>query len=270
MLDKLQSLLKAYLSISLGVRLAIGGLLGAIGSSTVIGFFAEYGAVNYALAYGARLPTEGVPYLRYAVTGISLTIFLIAAAVLLLFNWLLRGSIQQFLTSNLFNNGESFIDMPLKRYLIKAVLPAIGATQGLIQMVYAFAPIQHIPQGVLIALPLSLAVVIMTLARKPQWTKWFIVSIFAICIGVFLFASFTPSLYGKALLFTRQGGGLPVRLFVNCKDVTPCIPDVTGQLFLRTTDYFFLRDPSSQQLKEIPSKSVESVSYSGEERWGTR
>lgn len=270
MLEKLRLLLKEYLSISLGVRLAIGGVLGAIGSSTVIGFLAEYGAVNYALAYGARLPTEGVPYLRYAVTGISLTIFLIAAAVLLFFNWLLRGSIQQFLTSNFFNNGESFTDMPLKRYLIRAVLPAFAATQGLMHVVYVFAPLDRIPQWILIALPLALAAVIMTLARKPQWTKWFVVAVFSICISVFLVASFTPSLYGRALLFARQGGGLPVKLFVNCKDVAPCAPEVTGQLFLRTTDYFFLRDPLTQQLKEIPSRAVESVSYSGEERWGTK
>jgi hypothetical protein len=270
MLEKLRSLASEYLSISLGVRLAIGGILGAIGSSTVIGFIAEYGAVNYTLAYGARLPTEGVPYLRYAVTGISLVMFFIAAAVLLFFNWLLRGSIQQFLVSNFFGKGESFTNMPLKMYLIKAVLPAIGATQGLMQMVYVFAPLQRISQWVLISLSLALAVVIMTLGRKPHWTKWFVIGIFVICMSVFLVASFTPSLYGKALLFARQGGGLPVKLYINCKDVAPCVPEVSGQLFLRTTDYFFLRDPSSQQLKEIPSRSVEGISYTGEERWGTK
>lgn len=270
MLEKLRSLASEYLSISLGARLAIGGILGAIGSSTVIGFFTEYGAVNYALAYGARLPTEGVPYLRYAVTGISLATFFIAAAVLLFFNWIVRGSIQQFLSSNFFDKGESFTDMPIKRYLIKAVLPAFAATQGLMSVFYVFAPIQQISQWSFISLALALTVVIMALARKPHWTKWFVIGVFVICMSMFLVASFTPSLYGKALLFARQGGGLPVKLFINCKDVTPCSPEVSGQLFLRTTDYFFLRDPSSQQLKEIPSRSVDGISYSGEERWGTK
>lgn len=270
MLEKLRSLANEYLSVSLGVRLAIGGILGAVGSSTVIGFLAEYGAVNYALAYGARLPTEGVPYLRYAVTGISFAIFLIAAAVLLFFNWLLRASIQQFLVSNFFSKGESFVEMPFKRYVLKAVLPAIGATQGLMQMFYFFAPIQQMSQWILMTVPLVLAAIIMTLARKPNWTKWFVVAVFSICMGVFLVASFTPSLYGKALLFARQGGGLPVKLFINCKDVTPCSPEVSGQLFLRTTDFFFLRDPSNQQLREFPSRTVESISYPGEERWSTK
>jgi len=270
MLEKLRSLASEYLSFSLGVRLAIGGILGAIGSSTVIGFLAEYGAVNYALAYGARLPTEGVPYLRYAVTGISLAIFFIAAVVLLFFNWFIRGSIQQFLMSNFFDKGESFTEMPIKRYLIKAVLPAFAATQGLMSVFYVLAPVQRIPQWSVIVLALALAVVIMTLARKPHWTKWFVIGVFVICMNLFLIASFTPSLYGKALLFSRQGGGLPVKLSINCKDVEPCTPEVSGQLFLRTTDYFFIRDPSSQQLKEVPSRSVDSISYSGEERWGTK
>lgn len=266
MIEKLKSLISEYLSISLGVRLAIGGILGAIGSSTVIGFLAEYGAVNYALAYGARLPTEGVPYLRYAVTGISLSIFLISAAILLFFNWLLRGSIQQFL----FGKDNSFTEMPLKQYVIKAAFPAIGATQGLMQMFYALAPIQRISQWALISIPLVLAIVIMTLGRKPNWTKWFVTGVFVICSSVFLVASFTPSIYGKALLFSRQGGGLPVKLAINCKDIAPCAPEISGQLFLRTSEYFFLRDPLSQELKEIPSKSIEGISYTSEERWGTK
>ena len=270
MLERLRSLANEYLSVSLGIRLAIGGLLGAIGSSTAIGFIAEYGAVNYALAYGARLPTEGVPYLRYAATGISFAIFLIAAAVLLFFNWLLRASIQQFLVSNFFGKGESLLGMPFRHYVIWAVLPAIGATQGLMQIFYVFAPLQKTPQWILLVLPLLLAVTIMTLARKPNWTKWLVVGIFASCMGLFLVASFTPSLYGKALLFARQGGGLPVSLFFSCRDVAPCSPEISGHLFLRTTDSYFLRDPSTLQVREFPSRSVESVSYLGAERWGTK
>jgi hypothetical protein len=60
---KISDLLSGFLSISLGVRILIGTVIGALGSSTLIGFIADLGAVNYALAYGARLPTEGVPYL---------------------------------------------------------------------------------------------------------------------------------------------------------------------------------------------------------------
>ena len=194
MLTRLRSLANEYLSISLGVRLAIGGLVGAIGSSTVIGFLAEYGAVNYALAYGARLPTEGVPYLRYAVTGISFTLFLIAAVVLLFLNWVLKASLQHFTASSMLGPWKSYAEMPLTQYAFRGVLPAVAATQGLMQMFYALAPIKGIPAWVLISLPFGVTVIFMMLGRKPTWTKWVVLASFLGCIGVFLVASFTPSL----------------------------------------------------------------------------
>jgi hypothetical protein len=87
---------------------------------------------------------------------------------------------------------------------------------------------------------------------------------------MFLIAAFTPSLYGRALHFARQGGGIQVELQLNCEKKTPCEPTTTGPLFLRTTDSFLLRNPKNQEFREIPSRLVESIKYSGEERWGTK
>src|SRR5262245_49841334 len=73
-----KQLVGSFLDLSLGMRLAIGGLLGALGSSTLLGFFAEYATVNYALANGIRVPTESVPFLGLTVTAVSLMFMLSA------------------------------------------------------------------------------------------------------------------------------------------------------------------------------------------------
>lgn len=267
---RLQSLVKKYLSMSLGIRLALGGLSAAIGGSTIMGFLAEYGAVNYALAYGARLPTEGVPYLRYAVTGIGLSMILIVAAVFLVFNWLLRVSLKQFTNSPEFGLEKSPTQMALTQYIMRGVLPAFAATQAIVMLFYTVVPVSPTQQWGGILLIFFLTGIIMILGRKPRWTTGLLTCIFLGCMGAFIVATFTPSLYGKALLFARQGGNLPINLKINCKDVSPCDADVAGELFLRTTDYYLLRNVATQTMREIPVQSVQGVSYAGEERWGTR
>src|SRR5258708_8357018 len=78
MFTKLNEITLEFFKLSLGIRLTVGVLLGAIGSSSVIGFLSEYAAVSYTLANGVRLPTEGLPYLRYAATAISFSLFILA------------------------------------------------------------------------------------------------------------------------------------------------------------------------------------------------
>ena len=144
MLDKLKELISGFMTtVSLGARIVIGTVLGALGSSTLIGFLAELGAVNYALAYGARLPTEGVPFLRYATTGLSLAIFLLAFGVLFLLNFFLLGAIQQFLSWHSikpFSKDGALANMPLQKYLVLGAVPAFAATQGLTQVFFLLAP----------------------------------------------------------------------------------------------------------------------------------
>jgi hypothetical protein len=81
MINTIQKWISEFLALSLGIRLTVGVILGAIGSSSIIAFLSEYAGVSYALAQGVRLPTEGVPYLRYAAAGLSFTLFLLAFGI---------------------------------------------------------------------------------------------------------------------------------------------------------------------------------------------
>ena len=60
--------------------MAIGAVIAALGSSTLIGFLTDYATFNYAVAYGVRLPTESVPYLAFATSLVSLLCMLSALA----------------------------------------------------------------------------------------------------------------------------------------------------------------------------------------------
>ena len=273
MLERIKITLSNLMPASLGARIAIGIVVGSIGSSTVLGFLSELGAINYALAYGARLPTEGVPFLRYATTGLSLAIFFIAFSILFLLNFILLASIRQFLVwrsiEPLVKDG-SLSSMPIARYIWLGVIPALAATQGMFQLFVVATRNTPVEQWVYPAIVFAATVVILVLARKPNLTKWLILTVFVLSMLAFITIAFTPVLYGRALLFARQGGGVEVELQINCHEKNPCEPMIQGGLLLRTTDYFVLRDPKNQKITEIPSKSVENVKYFGEERWGTQ
>lgn len=271
--EKVKSFIAAFMSLSLGVRLLLGTLLAALGSSTLIGFLAELGAVNYALAYGARLPTEGVPYLRYAATAISLSIFAIALAVLFVLNVTIIGAIRQFMLMPITATQaewKSIASIPIRKYVLKGALPAFAATQGLTQLFYLAVPLRSTPQWVFPVFSLGATLLVLVLARKPTWAKWLLLSTFVLCVGVFFVAAFTPSIYGQALNFARLGGGVPVRLELNCEGKARCDREIDGKLFLRTTESFLLRDDKTLEYREVPNRLVESVRYFGAERWGTK
>lgn len=56
---------------SIGYKLLISSFLGAVGGAGFMGFISEYATYIYALNYGIRLPVEGVPYLKIAITTSS-------------------------------------------------------------------------------------------------------------------------------------------------------------------------------------------------------
>lgn len=267
----MNALLEKYITWSLGARITVGALLAAVGSSTVIGLLAELGAVNYALAYGARLPTEGVPYLRYAATGISFAIFLIAFGALFVLQWFLKVCLTHFTKPLKCDLGpwQSFAEMPVRTYIIRSIFPALIGTAFFMQPVSLYL-FKYMSQWFVWLMFVTVTGLLMVFGRKPGWAKRFGFVAFLGCILAFFVVSFTPTLYGQALLFARQGGGLPVKLTLNCKEIEPCETNIAGQLLLKTTDYFIFRDASSQEITEIPTKIVQRTSYIGAGRWGTR
>lgn len=69
------SVLVAY---SMPLKVTIGFLLTALGSSSVLGLLSEFAAYKYAIISGFRVPVEGIPYLRATVSLISLALIAVA------------------------------------------------------------------------------------------------------------------------------------------------------------------------------------------------
>lgn len=264
MLAKLKSIAVEVVNLSLGVRLTIGVLLGAIGSSSLIGFVSEYAAVNYALAYGVRLPTEGLPYLRYAAAGVTFLLFMLALGTFFGIYWLLRFLLRVALNAS---RSENTSELSLRKYLVVFGPGAVIATQPLMGSLTIAVDKFRLPEYTALTIVGIVIVLLLVFGRRPQWLSWFTLVTYVAGTAAIVVALFTPRLYGEMLNFIRFGGGVPIEITRNCKDITPCTSISRGNLFLRTQDYFFLVSATDKQITEIPSSSVIEYKYLGSNRW---
>lgn len=272
LLDDAKAVLGKLIPASLGVRLIIGSAIGVLGNSSILGFISELGAVNFALAYGARLPTEGLPFLRYATSVVSFCIFIAALSAFGIFYYIIVAGVRNFHADILFKHGDTEIDIKklslptyLKRYTITAVVAAIFISQFIVQ----FHAMQLLPHSKYLILTIPImTIVILVVARNKSMTKWLLLAAFIVINGVFLYLIFTPDNYSRALIYTRQGGGIPIEVNLKQEFSTKELDTINGYLFLKTKDYYILTDALFLRFQELPIDAVRSVSYPGEQRWG--
>src|SRR5258706_7448712 len=237
MFTKLKEITLEFFKLSLGIRLTVGVLLGAIGSSSLIGFLSEYAAVSYTLANGVRLPTEGLPYLRYAATAISFSLFILALGsffgIYAFLSFLLKVA---FMHSR--RAPENVGSLPLLKYLLVFGPGAVVATQPLVGTMSLGVGRNLFPEYVPLITVSAVIALLLVFGRRPQWLTWFTLVVYVVGTIAIVGILFTPKLYGGMLAFIRFGGGVPIEITRNCRDVSPCVSKSQGNLFLRTQDYF--------------------------------
>ena len=166
-------------------------------------------------------------------------------------------------------NEDVLPTMPLKKYLLVAGPSALMATQPILAPLMAFSSEwgSRLDEFILIFVAAA-TMVILVFLRKPQWIKWFVSTFFIAVMSAGISMMFSPSIYGKFLHAIRFGGGIDITLHRNCRNESECTRQTTGQLFLRTKDYFILRDGLTGNVTEIPSSDVYDYRYKGDARWG--
>lgn len=269
MIDRIRRLADAFFSLSLGIRIALGSLAGALGSSGFLGFIAEYATYNYALAYGVRVPTEGVPYLSFFISLVSLGLMAIALTCFVGLFFLLRFLIRLALAHiGRDRSPQEISDLPLKKYLMAAVPGAIFATQPVMQLM-AISPdfYKSLPQYITMGVFLGTMLAILVFVRRPDWIKWFITLFFFCFVTVGVVGMFSPATYGQFLRLSRYGGGVEFQVYRNCPESLKCISPLNGELFLRTKDYFVFLNSKESHILEIPAAEVSSYGYPSESRW---
>lgn len=66
-ISSIRELVKTYT----WLQVVLGSFVAVLGGSSFITFLNKYAIYNYAVAYGGRLPAEGVPYIDIAISILS-------------------------------------------------------------------------------------------------------------------------------------------------------------------------------------------------------
>lgn len=281
---RLKAIATQFVDLSLGIKLLIGSIIGALGGSTFIGFISEYATYYFAYYHGARLPVEGVPYLKLAVTLVSLAIF---GGTLLCFGvmyWILRQLLAMtvhYARSLPWVREEDLPleALPLRRYILVGLPAVLVATLPIflsftIQS-FEVTPAESVwwvpagmsPRWFVLVGYLATALVLVVLARKPKGVKWFMTSLSLVLVVGISASLFTPTVYGEFLRGIRFGGGIEVVVSRNCDGLPDCRNLETGYLLLRTREAAILYRERSAMYVEIPTNQIRSYEYMPSPKW---
>lgn len=253
-------------------KFLIGAAISAAAGGGLLSFLLENATHAYALTYGFRPPVEGIPYLRTLVSSGS-ALLLLAAAMLFAVIVGIFGGLAR-LASRL-SRGTGGID-PSSFSTPKAILASLTLVLlSYALMTYAIhyqkndlqelgpycgwpliscepAPADKISHLLLV---LSVWPVAYTLFRPAM--SWLAASGFVVAYYIYIGASILPPEgYARLLRSTGFGGGISVSVDFQGKDTGCDLPNLAGQLLLRTSETLILLDSTAERIREVPSRCV--------------
>lgn len=285
MIERLQRLVRLaqkFGALAFPIRLLIGAFITLIAGSG-LGVVAEYAAYRWALYYGIRPPLEGIPYLKLAVTGLTIFIFTAGAVVYALIYILasailermetLTGSFSTYarLVSraiprlNFFRRAVRFMLLYRRLTFASAFLTSvivgllISAVHYLVQFfngVQEFESFEYLAVFILTLL----AALLMWDRNVRIWLALISTALFTVAVPA---SFFHIDIYSNILRNLGYGGGLPIIVTVaEDKAATEDRTKVTGHLMLRTTTSLILFESIEQRMREIPLQHVLFIDHS--------
>lgn len=290
-IKKASSYIPKALSYSLPLKIAIGFLLTALGSSSVLGFLSELAVYKYALVNGFRVPVEGIPYLRPTVTIISLLILLVA-----LLTFLLTYSLAKYFSASLafpdkvislllsllkIKNSTYQIKSimeeleyvsTLKAILLSVITSAIICIIVILGMKYQEFVVLNIlnetfrihldykPTMAINNIKAITVIFLMTFAInltvfKPTLTKGVSLCMAGASVLMISLFMFNNSLYSDFLKTTGFGGGREITIYSK-KDQQ----SISGKLLIQSNERYIILLPSNDII-EFPVIDVNRVKY---------
>ncbi|MGR5280585.1 hypothetical protein [Photobacterium damselae] len=253
-----------YVSVTLKAypwrKLALVSFMGMLGGSTFVAFINKYAVYNYMLAYGARLPLEGVQFLDVAVSVMS---FLVVFASLLSlffaygFMSLLANTLHKIFSYFLMKKRAVSILSKMIASIIAAFISSFISIFDFVAQIFGFEvtmkndvlPATDIQS--LLVYSLIIAVFISLLVYKRA------IKYFSICLTIasFVFISvslFDATKYSTFLNEIQYGGGVPVKVILKDKS------EINGNLIISTRDSMILWESESQEYIDVSKSELNS------------
>ncbi|WP_205952147.1 hypothetical protein [Pantoea stewartii] len=266
-----------WLPLSIPFKIVITGLVGALGGSGYIGFLSEYATYYYAWENAFRIPAEGSPYLKIAISSITFIAILFSASIYILFYALIK-SVQYYShlfkllekpTENLGGISRKIVKLliimnkPIEKDKAKKLIVYLILFFTIFFFcVFYFGTSNHSDNNqkpplwfMFIASLLSAflyALPIIALTYK-EMTVPIAISMALVFLVASPFILFNQQVYSKILQEIGYGGGINIEVSQeNNKN--------EFKLLLRTTDSLFVKSRESSAI-EIPLSEIKEIKY---------
>lgn len=278
---KIPPILRDLLPFGLSIKLVLGAALTVLGGAGFLGYVSDYATYTYSIRLGFRVPLEGVPYVKAAVTTGSLflllTCALIFAGAVLSLRFILLNI--QLVTGWLHFAGRKlaapskadFNEMlSLARDQSLKVRIAMSIAVGIVMVAVVSATVALWPEAAMLD-ELQMKYLLLTgflygfvstgalIIPAAIWPFSFLFT--AVYFAMCLWVMFQTEHYGRFLRVIGYGGGFPVT--IQCKKESGCsrVLPTSVSLILRTNDTFVVYDGTQSVFLEIPKSDVENISY---------
>jgi hypothetical protein len=256
--------MQGYGALVFPLRLAVGGFVTLV-AGTWLGFVAEYAAYRWAIYYGMRPPLEGIPYLKVAVTGLSVSILFGGAIVYVLVR-LAANTLLQYVerAPGAFGDfGQAVVDAFLEFYrnfsvgAVLAISFTVACLVGIGVYITQYIERNDFPvltDAIGVALLSFFSMLLLWNRNVGVWLAFLAVAAVTIIIPV---ALFSVTVYDNLLRFLGYGGGLPVVVtVVEDPKEAHSRTELNGFLMLRTNSALLLFEPEKARIREIPLQQV--------------
>jgi preprotein translocase subunit SecE len=265
--------LRRYSTFAFPIRLMIGAVVTVV-AGTGLGFIAEYASYSWAIYYGIRPPLEGIPYLKLAVSALTIAIFL-GGALLYVAIHFAAGALLGY-ANVMFRQLDFYAGLVEKiapksgaksiRGAMFARLRTLKATHAVAFAIFTagatFIGCRYLPSPMredpyfssLISTSTFVLVLMLWNTRTQAW-----IALLAVVglIAALPLSFFHVDFYSKLLRTLGYGGGLPVSVtVVEDPDSDRKRTVVEGFLMLRTTSAILLFDSKQSHIREIPLQQV--------------
>ncbi|AYO09639.1 hypothetical protein D0784_09640 [Vibrio campbellii] len=242
------------------LKLALVSFMGMLGGTTFVAFINKYAVYNYMLAYGARLPLEGVQFLDVAVSVMS---FLVVFASLLSlffaygFMSLLANALHKMLSYFSLKKSAVSILSKMVASIIAVVISSSISIFDFVVKIFGFKttmkndvlPATDITSLLVYSLVIAAFISLLVYKRAIKY--------FSICLTIASFVFISVSLfdaekYSTFLNEIQYGGGVPVKVIL--KDKT----EINGNLIISTRDSMILWESESQEYIDVSKSELNS------------
>jgi len=268
MISKLK---KAYLllknwfwALPIWKRAILSSFLGAIGGSSIIGFFNRYALYYHAFKQGFRLPIEGVEYINFAISLLSFAFIIISIfGTIIIYstlNTIAEAFTKLFAKSTKFGKGKT---LKIITMISQVSIIAIGIIAFSDKLFKQFAELIRPEFSLTASTIVGISLIVITIgylfANNESGRKQFTLTVVFIGISLLTVSLFNQSVYKSFLKNIKYGGDLPVKVEYRKADNTAS--ELSGNLLIKTNHTLTIRNPINKNIEEIPIERISKIIY---------